>query len=189
MLTTYLISKTAIFTKLVRRSWRSRDTARSRSSFWVSLGLGIFANFLAIPTQAAERIAFSYSPFGEFYIQVDDLEILATESRITDKLAFFTNRLTPEQLDQLKYLLSQKIEFNPLAIYKFTNSPIGEIVLRNVGKAIKADVNQNGFFALRGAILQAAFDDDGLTLVNMLRQFPLETIYLDTSVAVRCIID
>ncbi len=43
------------------------------------------------------------------------------------------------------------------------------------------------FFALRGAIVQAAFDDDGLTLLNILRRFPLDTIYLDTSVVVRCI--
>ena len=184
-----------MLTNLLTRSWdvnimRSRKTSKlscSPSSCLVALGLGILANFVPTSTQAAERLAFSYAPFGEFYIRVDDLEILATEGRITDKLAFFTNRLTPEQLEQLRYLLSRKIEFNPVAIYKFTNSPIGEIVLKNVGTAIKADVNQNGFFALRGAILQAAFDDDGLTLINMLSQFPLDTIYLDTSVVVRCI--
>ena len=178
MLTAYFIKKTTIFTKLL---------SISPSSFLFALGLGILSNFCSQAAEAAERLAFSYSPFGEFYIQVNDLEILATEGRITDKLAFFTNRLTPKQIDQLRYLLSQQIEFNPVAIYKFTNSPIGEIVLQNVGTAIKADVNHNGFFALRGAIVQAAFDDDGLTLLNILRRFPLDTIYLDTSVVVRCI--
>ena len=167
--------------------WNPSKLSYSLSSYIIALGLGILSNLIATPTQAAERLAFSYAPFGEFYIQVNDLELLATEDKITDKLAFFTNRLTPKQLEQLKYLLSRRIDFNPLAIYKFTNSPIGEIVLKNVGTAIKADVNRNGFFALRGAILQAAFDDNGLTLVNMLRQFPLDTIYLDTNVAVNCI--
>ena len=58
--------------------------------------------------QAAEQISFYYHPFGEFKVQVEDLEILATEGRITKKLAFFTNRLTPQQLDQLKNFISAK---------------------------------------------------------------------------------
>ena len=158
-----------------------------RSSFLFALGLGILSIFGPISTQAAERLAFSYPPFGEFYIRVNDLEILAKEGRITDELAYFTNRLSPEQLEKFKDLLSRKIELNPLAIYKFTRFPIGEIVLKNIGTAVKADVNKNGFFALRGAIMQAALDEDGLTLVNMLRQFPLDTIYLETAVVLRCI--
>ncbi len=159
------------------------------SSFLFALGLGTLSIFVPTLTQAAERIAFSYPPFGEFYIRVNDLEILAKEGKITNELAYFTNRLSPEQLENLKDLLSRKIELNPLAIYKFTHFPIGEIVLKNIGTAIKADVSTNGFFPLRGAIVQAALHKDGLTLVNILRQFPLDTIYLDPAVALRCIED
>ena len=158
---------------------------------WGLLGFSLSFCSLVSPAQvkAADEISFYYDPFGEFNIQVDDLEILANEGRITKKLAFFTNRLTPKQLEQLEDLLSRQIKFNPVAIYKFTNSPIGEIVLQNIGTAIKSSVNRNGFLALRGAILAAAFDDQGLTLVNMLRKFPHETIHLDTDVVIHCIED
>ena len=86
-------------------------------------------------------------------------------------------------------MLSRKIEFNPIAIYKFSNSPIGEIVLKNIGTAIKSDLNLNGFLALRGAILSAAFSDEGLTMVNMLSRFSHDTIHLDTAVVLRCLED
>jgi len=142
-----------------------------------------------VQVKAADEISFYYDPFGEFKIQVEDLEILATEGRITKSLAFFTNRLTPKQLEQLEDLLSRKIEFNPIAISKFSNSPIGEVVLKDIGMAIKSDFNVNGYLALRGAVLAAAFDDNGLTVINMLRQFPQETIYLDTDFVIRCIED
>ncbi len=185
MFKNHRLKKNNRLTKLLRRFSFSSFS----SSFLVALGLGTLSIFVPISTQAAERIAFSYPPFGEFYLRVNDLEILAKEGRITDELAYFTNRLSPKQLEQLKDILSRKIELNPVAIYKFTRFPIGEIVLKNLGTAIKADVNKNGFFALRGALVQAALDDDGLTLVNMLRQFPLDTIYLDTAVALRCLED
>lgn len=172
------MKKKTIFTRLF---------LNNRLSWLFSIALSIISNFYLQPAIAAERLAFSYPPFGEFYININDLEILATEDKITKELAFFTNRLTPEQLEQFKFLLSRKIEFNPLAIYKFMNSPIGEIVLKNLGTAIKADYDKNGFLSLRAAIVQATFDDEGLTLINMLNKFPLKTIYLDTSVVIHCI--
>jgi len=158
-----------------------------RLSFLFSVVLSIISIFYYQPAIAAERLAFSYPPFGEFYIQINDLEILATEDRITKKLAFFPNRLTSQQLEQFKFLLSRKIEFNPLAISKFMNSPIGEIGLKNLGTAIKADYDKNGLLSLRAAIVQSAFDDEGLTLIKMLNKFTLKTIHLDTSVVIHCI--
>lgn len=153
----------------------------------LSLGFSLITILFSGQAKAADEISFYSNPYGEFKIQVSDLENLATEGEITKRLAFFTNRLTPEQLNKFKDLLSRKIEFNPIAIYKFSNSPIGEIILKNIGTAIKSDLNLNGFFALRGSILAAAFDEEGLTLVNMLRKFPHKTIHLDTAVVIRCI--
>jgi len=180
-------------TKKIEEKVQSANHKINHSSFFASslLGLGFSLLTMLLPTQAqaAEDIAFYYSPYGQFKIQVDDLKILANEDRITERLDFFTRRLTPEQLGQLKDILSRKIEFNPIAIYKFSNSPIGEIVLKNIGTAIKSDSNLNGFLALRGAILSSAFSDEGLTLVNMLSRFAHDTIHLDTAVVLRCLED
>lgn len=138
--------------------------------------------FIPAVVEAAERIAFNYPPLGEFYMQVDDLETFAKTGKITSELAYYLNRLPPQQVNKLPELLSTPLEANPLSIYKFSNSTIGKAVIRNFGKGIRADVDRNGFFALRGAIISAAFDSDGLNVLNLLRQFPLKTIYVDLKV-------
>ena len=131
---------------------------------------------------AAERITFNYSPFGQFYIEVDDLEAFATEGEISAELAYYLKRLPPRQVARLPELLSTPIELHPLSIAKFSNSTIGKAVIKNFGKGIKVNANRNGFFALRGAIIAAVFDREGLTVMNFLHQFPSKTIYVDLQV-------
>ncbi len=148
----------------------------------VPLLLGIFASLLPIKTLAADRITFNFFPWGQFYIQVEDLEAFVTKGEVSSELAYYLKRLTPEQVAKLPELLSTPLEFHPLSIAKFSNSIIGEAVIKNFGKGIRANVNKNGFFALRSAIIAAAFDEKGLTVLNLLHQFPLETIYIDLAV-------
>ncbi|NET59287.1 MAG: alpha/beta hydrolase [Symploca sp. SIO2E6] len=157
---------------------------RGRFSRWCSrlafsLGLGILATFSATPALGAEQIAFWYAPFGEFYIAIEDLEIFAKEGRITNKFAFYADRVTPEQLERLRTLLNRRFDANPAIIYRFTHSTTGELLLKKLGEVIKADFQRNGFYALRASLNQAAASPEGLTIVNFLRQFPLETIRLD----------
>ena len=148
----------------------------------VSLVLGVLAVLFPIAATAAERIAFDFSPFGQFYIKVDDLEAFVSTGEISAELAYYLNRLPPQQVARLPELLSTPIEVNPLTIAKFSNSVIGEAVIKNLGKGIRADIDRNGFYAIRGAIIAAAFDGEGFTVINLLREFPLETIYVDLKV-------
>ena len=146
------------------------------------LGVSVSATFFPVAAAAAERITLNFPPFGRFYIKVDDLEAFVTTGEISSELAYYLNRLPPQQVARLPELLSTPLEANPLSIAKFSNSTIGEAVIKNFGKGIRADVNRNGFFALRGAIIAAAFDSEGLTVMNLLHQFPLKTVYVDLQV-------
>ena len=148
----------------------------------ISLILGISAILFPTKLMAAERIAFNLLPFGQFYIKIDDLETFVKKGEISDELAYYLNRLPPQQVQRLPELLSTPLELNPLTIAKFSNSTIGETVIENFGKGIRTSTNRNGFFALRGAIIAAAFEAEGLTAMNLLREFPLETIHIDLKV-------
>lgn len=152
---------------------------KSKLVSWI---LGTSAVLLPFSATAAEQIAFNIAPFGRFEIEVDDLETFLSTGEVSDELAFYFDRLSPQQIAKLPELLSSPLEFAPLTISKFSNSSIGSSVLENFGKGIKADVDRNGFYALRGAIIAAAFDERGLTIINLLRKFPSETIYLDYKV-------
>ncbi|MDJ0568789.1 MAG: alpha/beta hydrolase [Pleurocapsa sp. MO_192.B19] len=148
----------------------------------ISFILGVSTALFPVAAIAAERITLNFPPFGQFYIQVDDLETFVTKGEITSELAYYLNRLPPQQVARLPELLSAPLEVNPLSIAHFSNSTIGEAVIRNFGKGIRSNVDRNGFLALRGAIIGAAFDSEGLTVMNLLHRFPLDTIYVDLQV-------
>lgn len=156
--------------------------AKNISSGLLSLIVSVFSVLLASRVTAAEKISFNFPPFGQFKIMVDDLEAFTTEGEISKELAYYLKRLPPQQLERLPGLLSTPLEFDPLTISKFGNSSVGEMVIKNFGKGIRVNLQGNGFYALRGAIIAAAFDDEGLTVINLLQQFPLETVYLDLNV-------
>lgn len=155
---------------------------QSTQSALTSLALGAIATLFPLEAVAAERITFNIAPFGQFYLQVDDLETFVATGEISSELAYYFNRLPPQQVARLPELLSTPLEVDPLSIAKFSNSTIGEAVIRNFGKVIRSKPELNGFFALRGAIIAAAFDRQGLTIMNLLHQFPLEHIYVDLKV-------
>ena len=147
-----------------------------------SLSLGLVAIFLPIAASAAEKITFYLSPFGQFQINVEDLEAFVETGARTPELDYYLKRLPPKQQQELPALLSTPLDLNPLAIAKFSNSTVGEEVIRNFGKIVRTQTNRNGFYALRAAIIAAAFDDAGLTAIDLLRHYPLETIHLDLEV-------
>lgn len=155
---------------------------RNVKSRLISLVLSASAVVYPLAARSAERIMFEFPPFGQFAITIEDLEAFVATGEISRELAFYLDRLSPQQVAKLPELLSTPLELDPLTISKFSNSSIGEAVIKNFGKGIRADVNRNGFYALRGAIIAAAFDEGGLTVMNLLERFPLETMYLDAKV-------
>lgn len=157
-------------------------SAKNIKSSFISLAIGISSILLPVSVMAAERIAFSFPPLGQFKIKVADLEALTTEGEVSPELAYYLDRLPPEQQAKLPELLSTPLELNPLTITKFSNSSIGEAVIKNFGKGIRVNPQLNGFYALRSAIIAAAFDEEGLTMMNLLHRFPAETIHLDLQV-------
>jgi predicted dienelactone hydrolase len=136
---------------------------------------------IALPGQAAERIAFYYNPFGEFTITTDSLEKFAKEGKIDDEFAFYAGRLPKSQLAQLRELLQTKFEVTPTLVSQFTYSPIGVNLLRRLGELLLTDARLNGFYAIRSALILSAADQEGLTLINVIRRYPSENIRLNLS--------
>lgn len=150
--------------------------------FLESLSLGLISTILtATPGLGAERISFFYPPFGEFSLSAESLETFAKEGKINSELGFYASRATPEQLAQLRQVLQQKFDITPVLVSQFTYSPLGVAVVQRLGELILTDSRQNGFYAIRAALILAAADSEGLTVVNLLRKFPSESLRLNFS--------
>ncbi len=158
--------------------------ANSHWNFWqrlrFSFSLGILSTaFTALPSLAAERIVFTYPPFGDFYISIKSLEIFAEQGEISNDLSFYAGNANPEQLNAVRDVLTRRFKVSPVTVSQFTYSPIGETILKRLGDVLKGDPNQNGFHALRAAFIVGATQPEGLNVIDMLKRFPLRTIRID----------
>ncbi|MEH2004504.1 alpha/beta hydrolase [Nostoc sp.] len=154
------------------------------------LGLGFLSTFLtATPGLGAERISFYYPPFGEFYLSVNSLETFAKEGKIDQDFSFYANRATPQQLAQLRDLLQQRFNVTPTLVSQVTYSPIGEQVMQQLGKLLLTQSRKNGFYAIRASLILAAADQKGLTVVNLLRKFPSNTIRVNFTEGLKIVDD
>lgn len=142
----------------------------------------------ALPVHSAEKIYFDYGFLGRS-LPVSSLEAFAEDGTIDAELAPYLDSLPPESHAGLQTILSTPLSSlsaeipeqigDPFAISQWLYSPIGDLVLSTTGNLVQTQGRQNGQQALRAAIVLAASDPDGLSLINLIRFYPTEGMRLN----------
>ena len=134
------------------------------------------------PALAADRVYASYSAL-ERSISVSSLEKYATKGIISEDLAAYTQYFKPAQLEEFRRILLTPIKIDRVAVSQFLYTPQGEFLLRRLGEVVKNESREeySGFHALRSALILAAAEPEGLTLLNLLRKYPSSGIHIDLS--------
>lgn len=147
---------------------------------WLSPLLGSLILAVVAPSAAAaERVILSYGLL-EFAVSVDSLEAYAREGKVNPDFAPYVGRLSEENLQLLQDALVTPVDLSHVALANFLYSSLGESMLRDIGAVIQTDSRLNGFSALRGALILAADQPEGLTLLNVLQQFPTSIVRLNS---------
>jgi predicted dienelactone hydrolase len=167
------------------RMGNSQSNSRRAQSFgvWLRyLGMGIIPFILSAgAVRAAEQVTLSYGAI-ERSISVESLETYAQTGTIPTDLKGFTRFLTPQQRQDLREILVTQADLTPTAVAQFLYTAQGEILLQRLGEVIRTEANLPGFYAIRSALILAAADPEGgLTLVNVLREFPMNRVRIDLS--------
>ncbi|MGB5134884.1 MAG: alpha/beta hydrolase [Prochlorococcaceae cyanobacterium] len=123
------------------------------------------------PARASETLSFSYGPLIRS-LKVSSLQKFAEDGTVEEDLAFFLTLVKPEDYPRLRKALTEKADVDPLIVSRFFNSDIGEDTLERLGKAITLLRGGNGMSMLRAALVNAAFSEDGLSLLSVLEQLP-----------------
>jgi predicted dienelactone hydrolase len=148
---------------------------------WLTLGLfslGLVPILSPRPAIGAERISLSYGALRQT-VSIGQLETYADTGKISDDLAMYVRLAPSEQLTRLRQILLLRIPVNTNRIAPFLSSPMGEQLLQHLASLIGHNASEFNSVALRAALMQAASDPDGLTLLNVLRQFPTEQVEID----------
>jgi predicted dienelactone hydrolase/ABC-type amino acid transport substrate-binding protein len=147
----------------------------------VFLCLGIFPTALKPKiVLSAEKIYIPYGPL-EISVSVDSLETFAKSGEIHSELEPYAKLLDAQTLAQLRQSLQWRFNLGQVAVSRVAHSPTGEMLLKRLGRVIQSRRDQNGFSSLRAALISAAGDPQGLSLITVMRRFPSEGIWMNTT--------
>ncbi|MCC5897338.1 MAG: alpha/beta hydrolase [Phormidium sp. BM_Day4_Bin.17] len=140
---------------------------------------------VSLPAWSAQTITASYSVF-ERSISVDALETYARTGTIERDLAPYIRFAPPQLRENIREALLARAEVDAVAVSQFLYTPQGEALLQRLGQAIQLGSGGSGYLGLRSALILAAADEsEGLTLLNVLRHFPTDTVRLDFNQTLR----
>lgn len=170
-------------------------SARKITTIWsrflskaVGASLVSFAVAMPQPSPAAEAINITLKSIS-FDIPLADLELLANEGQVSANLGFVKAASQPGQIESLRALLQARFDFNPTILSQFLALPEGDVILARLGSLVIDDSpietgeSLTNAELLKEAILTASVHPDGLSLINLVRQYPGERLTLDVAQA------
>jgi predicted dienelactone hydrolase len=160
--------------RLDRQSRDLKQLNPTISRNWSGIAaLGVLSSVLltANPVRAAEKIFLTYGPL-QLSVKVSSLETFAKEGKIEKDLEFYLGKASQEQQAQFRKALLERADVSPVLLSRFFYTQIGEDILTRLGNIITQERGINGNRGLRATLVLAAFDPEGLTLLNFFKKFP-----------------
>ena len=146
----------------------------------------VFGGGLAVtPARAADEISIRIGG-GQRSIEVSDLEFFVNTGEIPRSLRWYANRLTDQEITNIRQALAEPLPVEPRVVTRFTSSVIGEALLRRLLVAFWGGPTEDALFrALRSSLTLAAFDDGGMTPMSIIQNYPLSVIRIDLNVGLQ----
>lgn len=151
------------------------------SALLVGVSAGIFGH--TTPTLAADRVILRYGFFQETF-SVEDMQAFVETGNLAP-VRQFQLRLAGADPEALRGFLDQKINVNFLTLDRTLNSLPGEFLLHQLGQIIYNRRQVNPVQSLRSAIVLSAKDDNTVSMLQFLQNYPLPEVFIDARKIVR----
>ncbi|WP_017328007.1 alpha/beta hydrolase [Synechococcus sp. PCC 7336] len=142
--------------------------------------------FTLTAARAAEEVSLHLGG-AQRSIDVDDLTVFVTSDEIPDGLRWYARQFNDGQVEEFRELLVTPFEIDPITVSSFVKSQLGEALLKRLLVLFKTNNRDTTFKALRAALVLAAFEEDGLSILNVIEKWPLRQVRLDFNVALKAI--
>ena len=140
---------------------------------------GVLPLAFAAPAPAAERVTLTYG-LAEISTSVAALKDYAESGEVNEELAPYLRFLNEAQRSQFRAALQVRQDVSPVEISQFLYSSIGDNILRSLGDIVRTQSRRNGAKGLRGALVLAAAEPGGLSIIGVLEQFPTDNVRIDS---------
>lgn len=152
---------------------------------FVSIGITVFlaasASILSTHTRAlgAEKVVLTFGPIRQS-INVSDLEDFAKNGTTTPTIRQIIGA-SKMDAGTLRGLMGLEIGLKPANLARILYSTPGEKITDEIGQAIRTQRHTESGKALRAAVILAASDDGKLSILEILKQYPLSEVYVDVA--------
>ena len=144
----------------------------------VTMFVASAAFFTHAPTAlASEKVIFKYSGATQS-VSLDELQTFANTGETSSALDFLLD-FGNQNPFMIRWLLTQQFPANTKLIYDLLNTAPGEYVLSQTGNIVGSKSERANIKALRGALIASASDDNLISLIELLEDYPTKEVYVD----------
>lgn len=126
---------------------------------------------------AAQKVVLRYGVLQES-VSVEELTTFAETGKASPALQSHLNKAKANPED-VKRVLTQEITIDPVLLDRGLNSPIGNILLDQIGNAIHTPENVANRQAIRATLILSASGDKKISLLEVIQKYPTPELYLE----------
>ena len=131
-------------------------------------------------TFAAEKIIFTYGAITES-VSLKELQDFAYQGKTSASLDFLLNYSKQNPL-LMRRILKQEFPADTKLIYKLFNTVPGESLLSQTGNVVSSKSKRADVTALRGTLIASASNDNMISLIELLENYPTQQVYINGKV-------
>lgn len=141
----------------------------------LTVGMAIFLS----PKQAlcSERIIFTYGGFTQS-VSLEELQDFADTGEVSSSLESLLD-YSDQNPFLMRWILRQEFPANTKIVSDLLNTPPGEFVLSQTGNVVGSKAERANITALRGALIKSASDNNLVSLMEVLDNYPTEEVYVN----------
>lgn len=126
---------------------------------------------------ASEKVIFKYGGATQS-VSLEELQTFAKTGEISPGLDFLL-KFGNQNPVRIRWILTQQFPANTQLIYNLLNTAPGEYVLSQTSNVVTSKSERANVKALRGALVAAASDDNLISLIELLEEYPTKEVYVD----------
>ncbi len=144
---------------------------------WLGAGVGGVLLLTSLQAMAAEQVILKYKVFRES-VSVPDLTVFAQTGQASPDLQTYL-RLSRQDPNVVRQTLTRPIRVNPIVLDRVLNSPVGNVVLDQLGQSIQTPKGGAEREALRSALTLSASRDGNISILEILQNYPTQEVVID----------
>ena len=127
--------------------------------------------------KASEEIIFTYGAATQT-VSLEELQDFAATGEISPSLDFLLN-FSKQNPAMMRWILTQEFPADTRLVYDLLNTAPGEYVLSQTSNVVSSKSERANVKALRGALVASASDDNIISLIELLENYPTQQVYVN----------